>query len=228
MVTPYGGIFLLVGAIAELEIPQFLQNCPYPEPEGIDKTGLLLWAIALKCLGYENAMEATRDRGLALFAGLGKPPKEEQLLKYSQSLTTAMHEAFRQQFQAHQQELLSRPRLFMLARNSSARVSSEWFSLCSESECLLTDSAWDATLTAVSAIVLRGFAAKLGAFADSSPPYISRNFLESRAEIQVYSDRIQVRFLTCPLQMVLRMAGFDHNTWEIPWLENRQLTFEFN
>jgi hypothetical protein len=37
-----------------------------------------------------------------------------------------------------------------------------------------------------------------------------------------------VRFLTCPLQTVLRMAGFDHNTWEVPWLENRKLEFHFD
>lgn len=230
VVTPYGGIFLLVGAIADLELYDFLQRCPYPEPESFSKIGILLWAIALQCLGYENATQATRDRGLALFAGLSKVPELTQLQYYVETFTPAIHAAFIEQFQTHLREQLSRPEQFALARSlsSTSPVSLDWFSLCPESNPLLPDPQWDAALARVSATVLQAFAAKLGAFSDSSPSYLCRNFLESQAAIEVSESAIVVRFLTCPLQMVLRMAGFESSTWEIPWLGNRLLRFEFN
>jgi hypothetical protein len=229
VVTPYGGIFFLVGAIADLELYDFLQRCPYPEPEGISKIGILLWAIALQFLGYENATQATRDRGLALFAGLSKVPELTQLQRYVETFTPAMHAAFIEQFQVHLTEQLSHPKQFGLAPlfSSNAAVSLDWFSLCKESTSLLPDIQWDAALTAVSSTVLQAFAIKLGAFSDSSPAYLCRNFLESQAALEISSHQLIVRFLTCPLQMVLRMAGFDRDSWEIPWLENRQLSFRF-
>ena len=229
VVTPYGGVFLLVGAIADLELYDFLQRCPYPEPEGMSKIGILLWAIALQFLGYENATQATRDRGLALFAGLSQVPEFNQLQRYVETFTPAMHAAFIEQFQIHLREQLSRPEQFGLAQllSSISTVSLDWFSLCPESNPLLPDAQWDAALAGVSATVLQAFAAKLGAFSDSSPSYLCRNFWESQAGIEIFSHQLIVRFLTCPLQMVLRMAGFDQNSWEIPWLENRQLSFRF-
>lgn len=227
MVTAYGGIFLLAGAIADLEIHHFLQDCPYPEPEGISKPGLLLFAILLQCLGYQNATQAIREPGLALFAGLNKSLEKAQLQSYAEHLTPDMHSVFMQQFQAHRDECLNRPALFMLLRLPRPKAS-DWFSLSSGAELLLPAPQWDAALSTVSATVLQGFAAKLGAFSDSSPSFLCRNFLESQAEIEIYTDRITVHFLTCPLQMVLRMAGFDHHTWTVPWLENRSLSFQFD
>ncbi len=229
-VTPYGGVFLLVSAIAELELDRFLQHCPYPEPEGMSKTGLLLWLIALQCLGYENAVQAKSDRALALFAGLSHPPTAAQLQNYAETLTPAMHSTFTEQFQIHLREQLNRPDQFGLARvfSSVKPMSLDWFSLCSESNSILQDAEWNGTLIAVSATVLQAFVAKLGTFADSSPAYLCRNFLESQAVIEPASHQITVRFLTCPLQMVLRMAGFDHQAWKVSWLEDRQLTFQFD
>jgi hypothetical protein len=104
---------------------------------------------------------------------------------------------------------------------------SGWFSLRSEAELFLPDHEWDLALSVVSSAVLRQFASKLGAFAESTPGYLCRNFLESHSEIEVFTNHISVRFLTCPLQMVLRMVGFDHTTWQMPWLEDRKLEFHF-
>lgn len=229
-VTAYGGVFLLVSAIADLELDHFLQHCPYPEPEGVSKTGLLLWLIAIQCLGYQNAVQARGDRGLALFAGLSKAPKFTELQHYAETFTPEMHTAFIERFQIHLREQLSRPEQFGLARvfSSTSNLSPDWFLLCSESDSLLPDAEWDAVLARVSGTVLQAFAAKLGAFAESSPTYLCQNFLESQAAIKLSQHQLIVRFLTCPLQMVLRMAGFDHNTWDVPWLENRQLSFQFD
>src|SRR5438876_1264332 len=48
--TQYGGVFLLVPALIEMGLYDFLSRCPYPEPEGISKSGLLLFMIGLQCL----------------------------------------------------------------------------------------------------------------------------------------------------------------------------------
>jgi hypothetical protein len=220
MVTAYGGIFLLAGAIADLEIYRFLQDCPYPEPEGISKPGLLVFAIWLQCLGYQNAIQAIREPSLTLFTGLNKPLEKAQFQSYVEHFTPDMHSVFMQQFEAHRDECLNRPTLFMLSRLPRSAVS-DWFSLSNGAEPLLPDPQWDAALSTVSATVLQGFAAQLGAFSDISPSFLCHNFLESQAEIDIYTDGITVHFLTCPLQRVLRMAGFDHHTWTVLWLENR-------
>jgi hypothetical protein len=227
--TSFGGIFLLLSAIVDLELHHFLQHCPYPEPEGISKTGLLLWAIVLQCLGYENAVQARSDRALTLLAGLAQPPTSSQLQHYAESLTPAMHATFAEQFQHHFHNQ-NHPAQFGFATvfSSPSPLTFDWFFLCTDPSPLLPNAEWDATLAIVSATVLRTFAARLGAFADSSPAYLCHNFLQSQATIELSSHQLIVRFITCPLQMILRMAGFDHHTWNVPWLENRQLTLQFD
>ncbi len=217
--TDFGGIFLLIAAIIDLKIYEFLQNCPYPQSQVIPKANLLLWLIALQCLGKLDSQQAMSDTGLALFAGFAQPPQLEISQNYPASLTPEIHAAFTEAFAEYLREILKQPSLFRYRHTlASAPVMNS----------LISDLQWDCALGNVSSIILRGFMDKLGAFADSSPEYLRRNFLESQAEIEIACDEIKVSFITCPLQMVLRMAGFDSNTWEVPWLENRQLKFEFN
>jgi hypothetical protein len=225
--TAFGGIFLLVGAIADLDLYSFLQTCPYPDAQGIPKANLLLWLMALQCLGQGNLEQARRDRGLLRFAGLVQAPAPEWLAEYATQLTEEMHGAFGSNLQAHCQRVIRQPDLFAYQRLSIPPEPSEWLSLHLARDSPVSDEAWDNAIGIMSAIALQGFATKLGAMA-GSPPYLSRNFLESEAEIWVSERSIEVHFLTCPLQMVLKMAGFEHFRWQIPWLENRQLIFNFD
>ncbi|MEH2455965.1 hypothetical protein [Nostoc sp.] len=235
--TAFGGIFLLVGAIADLDLYNFLQTCPYPEPQGITKANLLLWLMALQCLGQGNLAQAWGDRGVLMFAGLTQAPGREWLADYGLRLTAEMHRAFVQDLQAHCQRVIRQPDRFEYQRSlSSLPEPSEWLSLHSVPDSPLPDELWDNALGVMSAIALQGFSAKLGALAGSSPSYLSRNFLESAAEIGVSEGAIAINFLTCPLQMVLRMAGFEHFRWQIPWLgigvasplENQRLILNFD
>jgi hypothetical protein len=225
--TAFGGIFLLVGAIADLDLYSFLQNCPYPDAQGIPKANLLLWLMALQCLGAGNLEQARRDRGVLGLAGLAQAPEPEWLLDYVALLTEEIHGAFRQDLLAHCQRVIRQPDLFIYQRLSIPPEPSEWLSLHSATRSPLPDESWDRELGLMSAIALQGFATRLGAMA-GSPPYLSRNFLESEAEIWVSEGAIAVNFLTCPLQMVLKMAGFEHFRWQIPWLGNRHLIFNFD
>jgi hypothetical protein len=225
--TAFGGIFLLVGAIADLDLYSFLQNCPYPDAQGIPKANLLLWLMALQCLGAGNLEQARRDRGVLGLAGLAQAPEPEWLLDYAALLTEEIHGAFGQDLLAHCQRVIRQPDLFVYQRLSIPPEPSEWLSLHSATHSPLPDESWDRELGLMSAIALQGFATRLGAMA-GSPSYLSRNFLESEAEIWVSEGAIAVNFLTCPLQMVLKMAGFEHFRWQIPWLGNRQLIFNFD
>jgi hypothetical protein len=225
--TAFGGIFLLVGAIADLDLYSFLQNCPYPDAQGIPKANLLLWLMALQCLGAGNLEQARRDRGVLGLAGLVQAPEPEWLLDYVALLTEEIHGAFGQDLLAHCQRVIRQPDQFVYQRLSIPPEPSEWLSLHSATHSPLPDEAWDRELGLMSAIALQGFATRLGAMA-GSPSYLSRNFLESEAEIWVSEGAIAVNFLTCPLQMVLKMAGFEQFRWQIPWLGNRHLIFNFD
>jgi hypothetical protein len=225
--TAFGGIFLLVGAIADLDLYSFLQTCPYPDPPGIPKANLLLWLMALQCLGQGNLERAGRDRGLLRFAGLAKAPEPGWLAEYVEQLTAELHGAFGQDLQAHCQRVIRQPDLFAYQRLSIPPEPSAWLSLHSALDSPVPNEAWDNAIRMMSAIALQGFATRLGAMT-GSPPYLSRNFLESEAEIWVSEGSIEVHFLTCPLQMVLKMAGFEHFRWQIPWLGNRELIFNFD
>ncbi len=227
--SPYGGLFLIIPSIIELGLYEYLQRCPYPEPQDCPKAGVLLVIMALQCLGRENAEPGIRDRALALFAGLSALLELSSLETYTASITSDMHAAFHRDFQNYQAALMSQPHFSLLQRNSLG-TPPEYFEalhLWTETNPLLGDRELDRSLAQVSGFVLTWFSTKLGAFASSSPDYLRRNFWESQAEIEIFEDRIMVHFLTCPLQMVLRMAGFDHNTWTAPWLEGRQLEFSF-
>ena len=227
--TAFGGIFLLVGAIADLDLYTFLQTCPYPDPSGIPEANLLLWLIALQCLGQGNLEQARRDRGVLGFAGLAQAPEPEWLADYEAQLTGEMHGAFGQALRAHCQQVIRQPDRFVYQRSlSSLPEPSEWLLLHTAPHSPIPDAAWDHALGVISAIALQGFAAILGALSGSSPSYLSRNFLECEAEIWVSEETITIHFLTCPLQMVLKMSGFEHFRWQIPWLGNRQLIFNFD
>ena len=220
--TRYGGLFLLTPAAIEMGLYGFLRDCPYPDPAGASKSSLLLFRIGLQCLGGKNAPQAAQDAGLILFAGLTEAPSKSYLDRYAETLTGDMHERFHSLFRRQQASAINwRPNRSSTGDDVEDR--SEWFSPSPEAEY----KEWDQALQPVSDTLIHLFASRLGAFRESSPAYLSRNFLECHADVEVNEDRIAVRFLTCPLQMVLRMAGFDHVP-ALLWLGNRKLEFYFH
>ena len=144
-----------------------------------------------------------------------------------------MHETFARQFLSHPSEFARRFGHGGSASGANARDAEEAAQFAhafgeGEASSPSPLEAWGAALSPVSSALLRGFAARLGAFAESSPEYMRRNFIENRADIESSGERLSVRFHTCPLQMVLRMAGFDHSTWVLDWLGRRELAFRFD
>jgi hypothetical protein len=81
----------------------------------------------------------------------------------------------------------------------------------------------ESAIRSIGAAVLRNFAERLGAFSDSSPDYLRKNFLRGRGVVSVSADRVVVRFIDCPMRIVLRMAGFDGAAIRMPWNGGRVL-----
>lgn len=226
--TPFGGLFLLLPSLIDLELYDFLQHSPYPDPQGCSKGSLLLWVMALQCLGPGHTSQALTDPALVLLGGLSHPLDRPRLNAYEDILTPTMHTEFHQAFQAHQNDIISQPYFSILQQQATSDPAHlTTLQLCSADAPILTNPEWDRALAPVSELLLRWFTTKLGAFAGSSPEYIRRNFLESQVEIEVSEEEIMVEFLTCPLQMVLRMAGFEGRQWEVTWLGRRGLGFRF-
>lgn len=73
--------------------------------------------------------------------------------------------------------------------------------------------------------LLRNFARRLGAFSASSAEYLYRNFLRGDGIVTVSSKRIAVRFETCPMRVVLRMAGFGEPI-ALPWIRGAVLELD--
>jgi len=83
----------------------------------------------------------------------------------------------------------------------------------------------ESEIQAISTNLLRHFAARLGAFRDSSAAYLQSNFLRGHGIVTVSERRLTVRFLTCPMRVVLRMTGFA-TPLAMPWNQNRRLELE--
>jgi hypothetical protein len=71
--TPYGGIFLLLPGLAELDLPALLAAAGLPASELDRLVPLGRWLILLKCLGPEHRAAVRYDPALALAAGLDTP-----------------------------------------------------------------------------------------------------------------------------------------------------------
>ncbi len=212
-VTDFGGIFLLAPAIMELKADDDIsENCPYPKPQFGSLRSWLFYLIARQCLGPDASPES--NRVLTALAGLPRAPTKDSVAEYAATLTAVMHRQFAEVIASVAQPL--------------EHAADPWFTLGHESKSNDARSDLDRALAPLSCAVLYRFASKLGAFADSSPAYLYLNFLAARARVEITTRRIRVHFLSCPLQMVLRMAGFDNHDWRVSWLENKTLAFTFD
>lgn len=220
--TDFGGIFLLFPALLELGATGLFDLCSYPDPATGSKRSLFLFLIGLQCLG-PHAKRAWGDKALSTFAGMSEIPSRLMVNQYCATLTPTMHSDF-----AEMVHLAPKTSRADAASGSHQPATAAWFSIDGDGEAILAAPQFEAALSLLSLAVMQKFAYKLGAFFDSSPEYLYQNFLASRATVELSADSIVVRFLTCRLQMVLRMAGFDHHFWQIPWLEDRKLEFKFD
>ncbi|MFN2283677.1 MAG: hypothetical protein ACK2UQ_04595, partial [Anaerolineae bacterium] len=72
-------------------------------------------------------------------------------------------------------------------------------------------------------LVLRRFAEGLHGFAESSPAYLAKQFINLPGRLVINEETVSVLFSRVPLGIVLQMSGLDGDCGPIPWLDNRHL-----
>jgi hypothetical protein len=87
---------------------------------------------------------------------------------------------------------------------------------------------FDLTWSLVARAVLRTFARRLSGFAWSSPDFLFRNFLAGESVVRVSDRAIEVELPEVPLQLVLRLACVDGQTYRVPWLGERQIVLSLH
>ena len=84
--TRFGGLFLFLPVLAEMEFNRVIGRCGLPGSEMVPAAHAVRSLLALKLFGtqrHTHVMSAVLDEGLALFAGLNVIPKRSFLTEYS-------------------------------------------------------------------------------------------------------------------------------------------------
>ncbi|MBS1912603.1 MAG: hypothetical protein JST22_11510 [Bacteroidetes bacterium] len=224
IVTPFGGLFLLAPTIVEIGLHTMLGEVTSRRTSGDGALGeepsLLLWLMLAQCLGADQMARALRDDGMRLLAGCTVRLARSNIDRYCNYESTPTIAAL---LLSHSNDLILGRRTTLAPTDGQA----EAYVLGGADEPLISFRPLDDALAVVSAILMRGFATRLGAFSASSAAYLRRNFLMSHAEVEVSESAILVRFLSSPLQMVLQMAGYGSMQTVLPWLGDRELSFTF-
>lgn len=194
--TPFGGIFLLLPILAELdfEAPALLR----------------LW-IALHCLGHDRAHVAFRDGLLQSF--LGVQADCEAFLHWQRSFP-----------QARAAELAAIAEKSSIVRdNHTFRHHTDGGYLCLP-RALRSSIRKDRTVARISRLVLRGLAWRLPGFSQSSFPHLFSNFLDFSASVEENDSRVTVRTGSPPLQLLLNLTGQSRQTYTLPWRPAKAIT----
>ena len=169
--------------------------------EGDKLSAFARYLTLLQCLGASNLAETVADPGVAALAGWDGPPSPQLMAQHLSAWTPAPH---------------------------NERVADPWFSLAAPGGPLEAFPAIDAMLQSHSRKMMGDFRLQLGAFSESSNEYIHRNLLRCRGFVALSPARMSVRFLACPLRVVLRMAGFASTPLVMPWAGSRLLEIDLD
>lgn len=89
--TAFGGLFLLLPVMIDLQIDRMVRNMA-PPGGGEDRAGLLLHLLLTACLGRQRAIAAALDPEVARMSGLERPPTLEALAEAAAGITPAAGE----------------------------------------------------------------------------------------------------------------------------------------
>jgi hypothetical protein len=95
--TRFGGLFLFLPWLARIPLPTLLAQARFPGSRQVPADCAMRALLALKLFGaarHSHVMSEVFDDGLALFAGLNRPPKRSFLTEYSCRIDPRAHTAF--------------------------------------------------------------------------------------------------------------------------------------
>jgi hypothetical protein len=95
--TRYGGVFLFLPLIEQLNLAQIIEQSDYPATEQLRNLNYILSFLFLKLIDKKRLSHVEQlglDRGAGLFAGLNVLPKNGALSSYSYKTTRSMNRSF--------------------------------------------------------------------------------------------------------------------------------------
>jgi hypothetical protein len=194
------GVFLLGPVFERLDIRSAVAAAARGCQRPARAESLLLFLLAVRCLGRGRAALAIGDPAPRLFAGLDFAPT---LSEMAETLAAADSVAAFDMLR----ENLSEDEL--LTTDDSGL---EYFAI---EEIFPALGAMDGIAalhwSRIARAILRQFARQLIGFAQSSPEYIFQNFLAGTGTIHSFAERIEVRLGASPLEVVLRISGAYRN-----------------
>ena len=115
-------------------------------------------------------------------------------------------------------------RLFAAAKSPAADLAYLSLSVPGGSPVsILPNFEFDLVWSLIARAVLRAFARRLMGFGKSGARYLRDNFLSGMSSVEAQADNIAVELPSCPLFVVLSMAGVNGQTYTIPWLNGIQV-----
>ena len=201
LTTAAAGLFLLVPSMLRLRLAHTLATVPAAGDDA-NKVNTLVYLLAAAIAGPEARHAGLlQDPGLAALAGLPAAPTPSALRPLTSDLWP----------------------LASGLRPPAADLAHLWLG-----DDLALDPAVATAISLIAVAVVREFASHLPGFADSSIPYLARNFLSASGTIRQTTNRIEVTLAPAPLAIVLHMAGMDGETGPVPWLGGRRLVIELD
>jgi hypothetical protein len=197
--TAFGGLFLLLPALAELDVDARLRAGGLSEDEIVRTAGVARWLVLLKCLDPATRLDARCDPGLVVAAGLASGPDSAALRRLGR--------------------LTAPPVASAVAGGTKASPDDHF-----RTAGLLGSKRADAAWSRVAAAALRLLARRLPGFEESSAGHLGRNVLAGPSRLRVGDDGVEVTLPRTPLEVVLRVAGWGGSVHAIPWLPGGSLS----
>lgn len=203
LVTSFGGALLLLPALAELGLERRLRAAGLADDAVAAAVPLGRWLTLLKCVPEAARAEARHDPVLCVGAGLDAAPGGEAVAWLAELTGGAIATAL----------------------GASVDMPSDW-SAALATPRLAPDEHADAAWSSIATLLLRRFARGLPGFQRSGPAHLARNFVAGTSHVRIGHDGVLATLPSVPLQIVLRVAGWDGSVVEVPWLPGARLTFE--
>lgn len=95
--TRYGGVFLFLPLMEQLNLAQLIEQSDYPGTEQLSNLNYIFSFLFLKLIDKQrlsHVEQLSLDRGAGLFAGLNVLPKNSSLSSYSYKTTRSMNRVF--------------------------------------------------------------------------------------------------------------------------------------
>jgi len=185
--TQFGGTALLLRDLDAL--PWLAGTTGWPDaPAGMSQAALMKWLVSAMCQGRARTASALSD---AAWRDLFAVPSDITMRDVACWLRS-LGDARRQQLAVAMEPLT-------LTRSERA-----WLGL---PRTVGIGANWSRTLASIARLAYRNFAQRLPGFAQSSPEYVWRNFLDFDAVISIEEERVVVYCGRPPLHLFLTLTG---------------------